>query len=104
MGHDNLGGSSVKRRARWTEARVGKRAKPAEEMLNLNDACTQGLRMLQELEQTYRTLPDAHAALAAAVADPGSDVEAIRRLFESSRRLQRLYAKLRARGAALEQD
>jgi len=91
-------------RARWTDARVGKRAKPAEEMLNLNDACIQALRMLQELEQAYRALPAAHAALAAAAADPGADVEAIQRLFESSRRLQRLCAKLRARTAALEEE
>ena len=90
-------------RARWTAARAGKRAKPVEEMLDLNDACVRTLRMLQELEQAYRTLPAAHAALSATVSDPGADVEAIQRLFESSQRLQRLYAKLRARASALEE-
>ena len=89
-------------RIRWTEARVGKRVKPTEEMLDLNDACIQALRVLEELELAYRELPAAHASLAASLEDPAADVQAIHRLFESARRLHRLYVELRSQGAALQ--
>lgn len=87
-------------RVRWLEARAGKRAKPTEEMLDLNDDCIQALRVLSELESAFAALPPAHAALAAA-GDPAADDLAIHRFFESARRLKRLHAELRARGAAV---
>lgn len=78
----------------WNASPGEKRQKYTEAMLILNEQFADGMRVLQELETTYRALPKAHADLAKAIQQPKLNLEGIQELYSSAKRLQRLYGEL----------
>lgn len=78
----------------WNANTGIKRIKNTDEMLTLNEQFADALRTLQELEEAYSALPQAHADLAKAIKNPKFDMKGIQRLYSSGNRLQRLHKEL----------
>ena len=79
----------------WKATTGDKRMKNTEAMLNLNEQFADVMHVLQELETTYRTLPQAHADLAGAIEHPKADFDGIQKLYSSAKRLQNLHDELK---------
>lgn len=81
-------------KANWETSKGKDRLKKTEAMLSLNEQLVDELRVLQELEETYKALPQANRDLATAIENPQCDMHGVQRLYASARRLQRLYSEL----------
>lgn len=79
----------------WNSTTGENRKKNTEAMLNLNEQYADAMRVLQELETAYSTLPEAHADLAKAIEKPKLDLEGVQKLYTSAKRLQQLYKELK---------
>jgi hypothetical protein len=79
----------------WAATTGDKRMKNTEAILNLNEQFADVMLVLQELETTYRALPQAHADLAGAIEQPQGDFDGIQKLYSSAKRLQNLYDELK---------
>jgi len=78
----------------WNAASGEKRQKSTESVLNLNEQFADAMHILQELENTYSELPQAHADLAKAIEQPSFNLKGIKKLSASGKRLQKLYKQL----------
>lgn len=81
-------------RIAWNSTTGAARHRNTEAMLNINEQFADAMRVLQELETVYRTLPNAHADLANAIEKPDLDFAGIQKLYGSAKRLQHLYSEL----------
>jgi hypothetical protein len=82
-------------RKAWNETAGAKRQKSTEAMLDLNEQYVDIMRVLQELEETYKALPVAHADLAKGITKSKFDAAGIQKLYSSAKRLQQLFNELK---------
>ena len=82
-------------RIAWDSSTGVKRLKETQKMINLNEQFVDTIRVLQELEIAYSSLPKAHADLAKSIENPTLSLDDIQTLYSSAKRLQRLYNELK---------
>ncbi len=83
---------------RWKASHGKARTLLVEELLTLNESFADQMRLLQEIENMYKSLPEAHADLAKPIkaARWQANRQGLERLIESGKRLHQLYAELKA--------
>ena len=80
---------------RWQSAPLlSERREIAGSLLDLNDQFIGTVELLREWERAYELLPASHAALATALGRRESALEAVDELYQSGKRLHRLYQQL----------
>lgn len=63
-------------------------------LIELNEDFLTRLRILEALNNTYRSLPQAHAELMNAIEEPGYDLAAVKGLYENGKHMYDLYREL----------
>ncbi len=70
------------------------RKQTATKLIELNEDFLTRLRILEALNNSYRSLPKAHTELMVAVEEPGYDLAAVKGLYENGKHMYDLYREL----------
>jgi len=77
-----------------TSVKIEARKKTVMKLIELNEDFLTRLRILEALNNSYRSLPKAHTELMNAVEKPGYDLAAVKGLYENGKHMYDLYREL----------
>ena len=72
------------------------RKKTVKALIELNEDYLMRLRILESLNNSYRSLPAAHLELIQAIEKPGYDLAAVQALYESGKHMYQLYREMQS--------